>query len=173
MIRQLLSGFFRPNVLATGFSGQIFPVPAGIVADNFALYGMFGFMAAASVLVPTDLVIVAVGTGTNVTLTGAQMSSGVLNLTGSPSAGFTITTPTAAQIIAAMGPNVPQDGSASFFGFLQNDGTGQTGTLTAGDANVTIVNTATVANNANRHFLLNANALTGKVVIVTLGGHAI
>lgn len=170
---KLLSAFFRPGILAASLPGQIFAVPAGITPDPVGAFGLFGFMAAATILVPTDVLIVPVGTGTNVTLTGAQIASGVINLQGSPSAGFTITTPTAAQIIIALGSNVPQDGSASFFGFLQNDGTGQTGTLTAGDANVTIVNTATVATNANRHFLLNANPLTGKVVIITLGGHAI
>jgi hypothetical protein len=172
-MKKFLSAFFRPRILAASLPGQIFPVPAGITPDNVGAYGLFGFMAANTVLIPTDVLIVPVGTGTNVTLTAAQINSGVINLQGSPSGPFTITTPTAAQIIANLGPNVPQDGSASFFGFLVNDGTGQTGTLTAGDANVTIVNTATVATAANRHFLLNANPITGKVVIVTLGGHSL
>lgn len=171
MMKKLLSAFFRLAALSADIPGRVVVVPGGIVADPFGAWGLFGFMDADNILRGTYLRVVTANG--SITLTAQQMLSGIINLVGNGGgAGYNVTTPTAAAIIALMGDNVPQDGSASFLGFLQNDGTGQTATLVGGTG-VTVVNTATVATNANRHFLLNANANTGLVTIVTLGGHAI
>ena len=87
----------------------------------------------------------------NVNITAAQMAGAAtvyLNYTGTAGAAFTLTTDTAANIIAAI-PNA-QVGQQYDLRVI-NTGSGYTATLTAGTG-VTINGTATIANNTWRDF---------------------
>lgn len=168
-IAALLRAYFRPGVGAvTSIPGSVFPVPGGIVADPSGMWGLFQLMANIDAI-DWDL-LALVSSATSITLTGAQFFNNVIDHTGSPGGGVTVTTPTAAQIIAgiqATGANPPGAGY-NFPWFYINDGLGQTVTLSAG-TNVTILGNNTMATNTNRHFLVNVNPNAGTVTIVNMG----
>lgn len=147
-----IRAFLRPGIL--------FPVPAGIVPDKVGAWGLFGLMANSNQYAQT-LSSVATA-GTNVTLTSAQLS-GVTQLNTGASAGFTITLPSSAAIIAGLPSTIPLDGSYSEPIRFVNNNIGQTGTLTAGDGGSAIIGTATIATNTARDFLmqvLNSSSLS-------------
>lgn len=144
----------------------VFAIPAGITADSQGEWGLFGLMSNVNAVNATEANVTTAGT--NSTLTGAQAISGALILAAGASGGFTITLPSTADIITALGPTVPTDGTFSKILRIKNDGVGQTGTLTAGDGSTTVTGTATIATNTTRTFLLtvtNGSAL----VIENLG----
>jgi len=105
----------------------------------------------------------------NVALTPAQVTGGVtsvtFNYTGAASAGYTFTTPTAAQIVAAI-PDA-QVGHSYVLSIL-NTGSGQTGTVTGGTG-VTVNGTATIGNNTGREFIVTLTSLTA-VTLQNIGG---
>ena len=139
----------------------IFNVPAGIVPDKSAAFGLFGLMANVnnySEALPPGFGIAT--SGTNITLTAAQTLVGITRLTTGASGGFTITLPSTTALLAALGPTVATDGSYAEPISVMNDNIGQTGTLTAGDSSTTLVGTMTVATNTRRVFLLTVTGPT-------------
>lgn len=142
--------FLRPGVLA--------PLPAGIVADRAADFGLIALLSNANTYCGHLENIVTAGT--NSTLTAAQCRRRVLRLTSGASGDFTITLPATLAIIAAMGPTVVTDGTFGFWFSILNDATTHTGTLTAGDASTTITGTATIATDVRRDYFVMVTAPT-------------
>lgn len=139
--------YFRLGILA--------PVPPGIVADNAANFGLFALMNNANAASENlSTLLTAVPTP----LTAAQVAKGVFRLTAGAGGGFILQLPTTVALLAALGPTIPIDGTFSKRVSFVNDGVGQTGTLTAGDASTTVTGTATIATNTEREFLLTVNA---------------
>jgi hypothetical protein len=170
MISKLIRALFRPQAAAntTSLPGQIANVPAGIVPDNVGMYGLMGLIANLDGLDP-DLIAVAGGAATAVTLTGVQMINMVVDFSSTASSGITVTTPTAAQIIAALPPTIPGAGF-NFLWVFMNDGTGQTVTLAGGSGVTVNAKTLTVLTDTARCFIVNTNVNAGTVTIVGIGG---
>lgn len=164
-IHALLASFFRPGAQTVSLPSSLSIQPAGAVADAYALYGLFGLQANID-SIDWDLAAI-VSSAATITLTGAQFYNNVISYSGAPAGGVTITTPTAAQIIAAMPSSIPTNGY-NFPWFFINDNSGQTVTL-AGGTNVTVVGNATIATNTNRHFVVSVNVGAGTVTIVNMG----
>lgn len=152
------------NATTQGSSLAIFP--PGMTPDDSALFGLIGFMAN-SEAVDNDLIAVAGGAATAVTLTAAAMIQNFINFSSTAGGGITATTPTAAQIIAALPPTIPP-GGFNYSVFFINDNGGQTVTLTAGSG-VTILGTATIATNTTRQFLICVNTNANTVTIINIG----
>jgi len=138
------------------------------VSDPQSVFGLIGFRHNVDSFQSASLVAPA-STANDVTLTAAQFLSNIIDFTGTKNSGIVLTTPTAAQIIAACPVTAPQNG----FNFVQrvlNDASGQTVTYTPG-ANVTLsAKTATILTDTARDFLVNINIGAGTVTIVCLGG---
>jgi len=147
-------------------------LPAGMVADpssNFSLQALQSNANAASYGAVSQL---ATTTANAVVVTPAMLLSGVINMTAGANGAFTITLPTTAQILAVLGPTIVYDGTFGKMLQFINVAIGQTGTVTAGDANTTVTGTATIATNVVREYLLNINA-GGLVVVTNMGAKAI
>lgn len=97
-------------------------------------------------------------TGNSVAVIAADVVDGVLQMNAGAGAGFTINLPTTAQILGALQASVPQDGSFTKIIRVVNNGSGQTGTLTAGDASTQIIGTATIGTNVCRDYALRVMA---------------
>jgi hypothetical protein len=166
LISQLIRGIFRPAANTTTFLGNVMKPPAGMVPDAGAVYGLFGLMANIDAL-DYDIVAVPIATATTVTLTGAQLIAGITDISGSPGSGVTMTTPTAAQIIAALPNTIPGDG-INLSIYIMNDGTGQTITLSGGTG-VTIIGNNTIATNTCRQFIMNVNVNSAAVNMLNIG----
>lgn len=143
-------------------AGIICPIPAGIVPENSGVFGLFRLMnnvnAYSLALTPP------INAGAGFTITTAQFLQGILNITAA-SGGNNATLPTTAQLLSAIGNTIPLDGSWAEPFHVMNNGSGQTTTLVAGDANTTITGTATVATNTYREFLVTVNAANAAGVI--------
>lgn len=150
--------------------GVLLPLPGGVVADKSADWGLIAFMANANAYATQILTLVTAGT--NSALTAAQAICGSLRLTAGASGGFTITLPSTVAILAALGPTIPTDGTFTKTIDILNDGVGQTGTLTAGDASTTITGTATIGTNTRRQFKLTVTGPT-TVTFQNFGSQAI
>lgn len=133
-------------------------IPPGITPDITANFGQFAFMA--NVNNYAENLVSQVTAGTNTTLTPAQVIAGFCQLTVGASGAFTITLPTTASIISALGPTVALDGTYAEPLHIINNNIGQTGTVTAGDASTTLTGTMTLATNTTRKFLLNILSAT-------------
>lgn len=166
MIARLIAAFFRPGVNTTNFLGSVWVQPGGLTPDNMALQGLLGGMANTNEALDYDLTCV-VSSALAVTLTAAQFISTVIDYSGAPGSGVAVTTPTAAQIIAALPATIPASGF-NFPLYFMNDSAGQTLTL-GGGANVTIIGTATIATATLRQFLVNVNPGAGTVTLINLG----
>lgn len=166
ILARLIAEFFRPGANTTSLNSDIALIPGGIVADNVGMWGLFGLIQN---LAQYDFDLLAlVSSAASVTLTAAQfVGSGIIDHSGAPAGGVTVTTPTAAQILAAM-PNTTPGTGMNFVLYYMNDGTGQTITLSAG-ANVTLTGNNTIATNTMRQFLVNVNPNAGTVTIVNMG----
>lgn len=136
----------------------IFKIPAGITPDSTGAYGVFGALSNANNYSETYVSVTTAGT--NSTLTATQALSGGLFLQSGASGGFTITFPSTTSLLAALGPTIPTDGTYSEPMWVTNNGTGQTGTVTAGDSSTTLTGTMTIANNTTRKFLVNITSPT-------------
>lgn len=136
--------------------GTIYEIPRGVVPDNSALFGVLGGLNNANAYCGHLEVIVTAGT--NSLLTATQCRRSVLRLTSGASGGFTITLPATTAIIAALGATIPVANNYGQYLTIINDGVGQTGTLTAGDASTTITGTATIATNTVRDFFVMVTA---------------
>jgi len=152
----------------TSYDSRISAATDGPVPDNSALYGIFGAMYNASALIDSCIEAILLGSAVTYTMTGAQFVERFWDVSGAPGGGVAMTTPTAAQIIAALPNTIPKDGQFNIMVDCINDDTGQTITVTAG-ANVTILGTATVETNTNRSFVVNVNVGAGTVTMMNLG----
>ena len=148
----------------------LLPLARGMVADASAEFGLFGAWSNANSYCGAMATIVSAGT--NSTLTAAQAILRLIRLTAGASGGFTITLPSTAAIISALGPTIPTDGSYGQLFSILNDGIAQTGTLTAGDASTTITGTATVLTDTRRDFFMMVTA-AGTVTFQNIGSAAI
>ena len=96
----------------------------------------------------------------NVAVPAANLTGGAADVffayTGTAGAGFTLTTDSAANIVAAV-PNAKAGQTYTLR--VINEGSGQTATLTAGGS-VTVTGTATIANNTWRDFVVTLTSLT-------------
>lgn len=144
------------------FQGQF-----GSATDNWSLTGILGHLNALFQRVFTN----APGNA-NVTIAAATIVGGLIDRSGTAGGGFTDTTDTAANIIAALPPNTPS-GWAGTVRYM-NRGTGQTATLAPGSG-VTIVvagsnQNASIANNNWRDFqlLVTGSPAQGQTAAVTL-----
>lgn len=167
MISKLIRAFFRLGVNTTNFTGDVYQVPAGIVADNSAMLGLIGGLFNVNEAEDADIFCLVGGASTALTLTGTQFANQVIDYSGSAGSGVAVTTPTAAQIIAAFPSTIPATGYNIKWWFL-NDSSGQTVTLTAGSG-VTIVGTATIATATTRMFIVNINRGAGTVTLINVG----
>lgn len=168
-IAALLSAYFRLGVAAnsTNYSSTIWtPVP-GMVPDNSALFGILGALQNLDLAIDFDLICLNGAASTAITLTAAQLLGGILDYTGSAAGGVTLTTPTAAQLIAGA-PNTINPSGFNSLVYIINDGSGQTVTLANG-SNVTVTGNNTIANNTMRQFLMNINVNAGTVTFVNMG----
>lgn len=152
----------------------ILKLPPGVVASLGDTGADWGNLAMRQNLnsysiTPTPPVATA---GTNVTLTPAQATNGALILTPGASGAFTITLPSTAAMLTAMGPTIPTDGTYGELLFIQNNNVGQTGTLTAGDASTTLSGNLTVATNTTRVFFITVTG-PGVLTIINVGTFAL
>ena len=169
-ILALLASFFRPAgtpVNATSFPADITVPPAGFVPDNVGFLGVWGALQSIDQALDVELIAVNGGTATAVTLTAAQFLAGVLDFASTAAGGITVTTPTAAQIIAIQPPTIPKTGYNMLI-FFVNDNAGQTITL-SGATGVTILGNNTLATNTMRQFLVSINVNNATVTIYNLG----
>jgi len=130
----------------------IVSIPSGITPDTSANWGLHALMA--NINNYSESITAVTTAGTNTALTTAQLLSGFTQLNTGASGGFTITLPSTATILAALGPTVPTDGSYSEPIHMLNNNVGQTGTVTIGDSSTTLSGTMTVATNTVRKFML-------------------
>lgn len=150
-----LSAFFRPAI--------ILALPAGLVADKSDLLSSLVNNANAY----ANQMASYVTAGTNVNIVAGDVVDGVVQLNSGASGGFTITLPTTAQILGALGPTVPQDGSFTKIVRFVNNSVGQTGTLTAGDTPTSVVGTATIATATCRDFAM--RVLASSITFTNIG----
>jgi len=127
----------------------------GIVPDKSALFGMFA--AVNNINNYSEALTAPINAGSGFTITTAQFAQAIINITAA-SGGFNATLPTTVQLLASLGNTIPLDGSYSEPFSILNNGSGQTATLVAGDANTTVTGNATVANNTRRLFQVTVNA---------------
>lgn len=176
-IVRALRKFFRPSVNTTGFVGTVGTIPGGISSDMVGMWGLFGYLSNINVSLAPNIFVYAIGSSTTLTLSAAPASAsvpsayhgGIVDISGSPGGSVTITTDTAANIIAkGFGTNIPKSGSFGYYLGFMNDGTGQTVTLSGG-SNVTITGNNTMSNNTIRWFYVNVNVNAGTVTMVNVG----
>lgn len=145
-------------------------VPAGVTPDKAALFSLIALMANVNAYAQTLATVITAGT--NSTLTAAQALAGCVRFTSGASGGWTATLPTTKALITALGPTIPVDGTfAKRISFL-NDGVGQTGTLTAGDASTTITGTATFLTDTRRDYMMTVTSAS-TITFQNLGSAAI
>lgn len=140
-----MKAFFRPAV--------IMPLPRGSQGvESLGGAGLLqAFMANANAYAAA---MASYATTAAPIISAADLVSGIIQLNTGASGGYAVTLPTTAQILAQLGPSVPQDGSFTKIVTIVNNGSGQTATLTAGDTPTTIVGTATIANNVSRLYTM-------------------
>lgn len=148
----------------------IWKIPSGITPDNSGFGGLYGFAQAVNNYAESLSSITTAGT--NTTLTAAQVVVGVTKLNAGASGGFTITLPSTASIIAALGMTIPMDGTYCEPVSIENNNVGQTGTVTAGDASTTLTGTMTIATNTRRLFILCVASATA-ITIENIGSLAL
>jgi hypothetical protein len=159
---RLLRSFLRLPALARQ--------PAGRIPDAASMFGLDALLSNANAYCGhLDNIVSA---GTDVPLTTSHIRRAVLRITAGASGGFTITLPSTKTLIANLGPTIITDGTYGQRFSILNDGVGQTGTLTAGDASTTITGTATVLTNTRRDFFLMVTSPT-TVTYYNLGSAAI
>ncbi len=165
MIRKLLE-FFRPQ--AASANGRVAVLDSSITPDNTGMWGLFGAVSNIDQAMGNAFTTVNSG-ATALTATAAAIQGGILNRTGAPGGPVAETTPTAAQIIAALPPSIPEDGTYQFRFRYINNALGQTVTWTAGSG-VTVTGTATIATSAWRDFLVTVENGGALVTFTNIGG---
>lgn len=133
-------------------------IPAGLTPDNQANWGLHGLMSNVNNYAESTTAVTTAGTST--TLTALQVLAGMTILNSGASGGFTINLPSTTALITALGMTIPTDGSYAEPIHILNNGVGQTGTVTAGDASTTLTGTMTCATNTTRKFILTVTSAT-------------
>lgn len=137
--------FFRPAI--------IMPMPSG--QQGVDPLGGAGFPNA--ILANVNAYALSMGsyaTTTAPSISAADVVRGIIQLNAGAGAGYAATLPTTAQILGALGASVPQDGTFTKIVRIVNNASGQTATLTAGDAPTTITGTATIATSVCRDYAM-------------------
>jgi hypothetical protein len=146
-------------------------LPAGMVADEAAVFGLIAMMHNLNCYAVTTNTEDVAGL-TAITLTASSAYSGVTIFSGGAGGGVAVTLPLTPEVFNLIGPTVPIDGSFSKRITFVNNGTGQTLTVGAGDASTTLDGTMTLANNTVRDFLLTITGAT-TLQLQNLGAKAI
>lgn len=157
-MKKTLLAIWLAACLAASAGAAVWTIPSGITPDNQGYNGLYGLAQNVNSASPTLTSVTTAGTNTN--LTAVQATAGVTKLNTGASGPFTITLPSTASIIADFGTTVPTDGTFAILIRIENNGVGQTGTLTVGDASTTLTGTMTIATNTTRTFLLTITAAT-------------
>ena len=144
-------------------------LPAGVIPDAAADFSYFGLQSNANAY--CGQLTSAATAGTAYAVANVVLPR-VLRLTSGASGGYTITLPTTQQIISALGPTIPTDGTYGQYFSILNDGIGQTGTVTAGDASTTLTGTMTIATDTRRDFFVTVTSPTA-ITVQNLGSAAI
>jgi hypothetical protein len=150
--------------------GTLWSIPPGLVPDKTAMFGLMAGMNNANAYCGHLEVIVS--SGTDVPVTATQARRRILRLTSGASGAFTITLPSTVSIINSLGATLLTNNTYGQAFSILNDGIGQTGTLTAGDASTTITGTATIATNTRRDFFVMITA-AGTLTYFNIGSAAI
>lgn len=135
------------------FPRIIVAMPRGMTPDKSSMWGLNALLANINqyALMPQPAIATF---GTAVALAGGQLTAGVVLLSAGATGAFTINLASTPNIMAALGSAIPTDGTYGEPIFIQNNGIGQTGTITAGDAGTTLSGTMTIATNTTRVFLM-------------------
>lgn len=160
-MRKLLARFAR--WLTTGIIVQ---PPSGLTPDTAAMYGYFALQANLNLYVINQSNVTTVTTTTPIT--AAALLSGFVRLLTGAGGAFAIQLPTTAAILSGMPSTVPTNGTFAMIVSFQNDGVGQTGTVTVGDASTTLTGTATIATNTRRQYLLTVTG-PGTITLQNMG----
>lgn len=149
----------------------IMPFPPGMTADGAPMFGLLGLMANVNAYAEA-LATVAGTTTTTLVLTAANvLAKNIVMTVGNITGAFTINLPSTKSIFAALGPTVPTDGSFWFPLYIANQGTGQTGTLTAGDASTTVSATGnSIATNISAKWMVQVTGPTTLAITRVFGG---
>lgn len=142
MIRSLLRALFRPGIISN--------IPGGVVPDNVGAWGLFGFMSNANSYAAS---MASYATAASTPINANDVERGVIQLNAGAAAGFTIQLPSTANLLTAFGPTIPLDGGFFKPLFFSNQ-SGQTGTVTAGDAMTSVVGSALVFASTARLMML-------------------
>lgn len=144
------------TVNTTSFPANLTSPMLGLTPDATAHNGMVGAIANLGAMLSMEVVALAIGSLTTVTMTSWITGGGIVDISGSPGGGVTLTIPTGAQMAASMPATAPKDGTLTFMVMAINDGTGQTITITTATG-VTLLGTMTIANNTTRTFFVAVN----------------
>lgn len=146
---------------------------AGMTADRSADFGLIALMQNVNAY-SEGLATIAGTTTTTLVLTAANvLAKNIVMTTGNITGGFTINLPATSTIFSALGPTVPTDGSFYFPLYISNQGTGQTGTLTAGDASTTVSSTEnTLATNVSGKWMVQVATASTLVITRVFAGDA-
>ena len=141
-------------------------------ADSAAVFGLEALHSNANAALSEGLATVAGTTTVTTVLTVDNvMQKNIVITTGNITGGFTINLPATKDIITALGPTVLTDGTFFFPLYISNQGTGQTGTLTAGDSNTTVSATLnTLATAIAAKWMVQVASATTLVVTRVFGG---
>lgn len=146
-------------------------IPAGITADAAADFGLIALNANVNSYAE-GLATVAGTTTTTLVLTAANvLAKNVVMTAGSITGAFTINLPTTTSIFTALGQTIPTDGSFYIPLYICNQGTGQTGTLTAGDSSTTVSATGnSIATNISAKWMVQIATATTLTITRVFGG---
>ncbi len=136
------------------------PLAKGLTADPSALFGLIAMQTNLNAYACREKATITTTTANASVLTALQAHRSVILLEAGANAGFTLTLPTTAAILAALPSTIPLDGTYAKRIRIVNNNVGQIGTLTAGDASTTITGTATMATNTAREFLFTVTSAT-------------
>jgi hypothetical protein len=149
MIRALIGAIFRPAI--------IFPIPTGMTPDQAGALGLLGLMQNVNNYSESLSSVASTGNVVNLIAASAQVAgnflSGFVMINAGATAGVTVNLPSTQNLIANLGNTIPLDGSYSEPVHIVNN-SGQTATLTAADANTTILGSAAVVTGNVRKFML-------------------
>jgi len=176
LLARLLRFFSLAAANTTSYPGVPINPPGGLTQNDAS--GFYGYFALLNNLVWSlgNTLNAFVSSSQTPSPTAAQFLCGYFDHSGAPGGAVTLTTPTAAQIIAQLGAQIPGGGlnpgpnsSFSFRWRYINDGLGQTTTVTGGTGVTVVGNAATAGTNTWRDFLVNVNTSAGTVTMVDIG----
>jgi hypothetical protein len=139
----------------------IFQIPAGQQnVDDTGANGLIGLMAnvnnyseTLSSVATSGTTITLIASSANAAPSSGNAIAGFLQLNAGATGALTVNLPSTNSILAALGPSVPQDGTYQEPIHVMNN-SGQTATITAGDANQSLLGSMAVAVGSVRKFML-------------------